>query len=361
MSTRARSRVLHVESGQEWRATRDQVRLLVEALTGVPHVRQAVATLKGSRLAREVESLGVPVLPLPWTTDSDPRALRRLARAASADWDVLHAHDSQALRMLLYILALDGANAPVVASRRLSGLPRGRWKWRRARMVLAISPRARLDLLAVGVEAQRVVVVPNGIDVSTLHPQRAGEIRSRVGARPENLLIGSSAGLESDRDHGTLIEAAARVCAARPGVRFALLGEGSERGRLETRIGRLGLGGRVCLPGHVPGARHSMVDFDVFVHPSRSEELSTAALEALGAGVPLVTTVEEPGDRFRDTGIAPVPPGDVDALAAALLGLVDDRERRTAAGLAAMRFAEAHGSRAMVEGTLAAYETVARR
>ena len=88
MKNRAPVRVLHVESGQEWRATRDQVRLLVEALIEVPGIRQAVATLEGSRLAIEAESLGIPVIPLPWSTASDPRALRTLARVAETGWDV---------------------------------------------------------------------------------------------------------------------------------------------------------------------------------------------------------------------------------------------------------------------------------
>lgn len=360
MSTRPRIRILHVESGQEWRATRDQVRLLVQALMDVPGVRQAVATLEGSRLAVESAALGIPVIPLPWTTDSDPRALRTLARVAASGWEVLHAHDSQALRLLLYIGALEGTAPPIVASRRIDGRPRSRWKWRRARMVLAVSHGARRALIESGVEPERISVVPNGVDVRELHPQRAGAIRGRVGAGGDHLLVGSLAALEPDRDHDTLLEAAARVCAARPDARFALLGEGTRRGRLETRIDRMGLGGRVCLPGHVPDARLSMVDFDLFVHPSRSGEMSSSALEALGAGVPLVMTAGGGLERFRGTGIEPVPPGDPEALAAALLSLLDDPERRSAAGLEARRFAEAHGLAGMVDGTLAAYRAVSR-
>jgi len=360
MRTRSPIRVLHVESGQEWRATRDQVRLLVEALMDVPHVRQAVATLEGSRLAVEAEELGIPIIPLPWTTDSDPRALRTLARVAGTGWEVLHAHDSQALRLLLYIGALEGSNPSIVASRRIGGRPPARWKWRRARLVLAVSHGVRDDLLRSGVEPERVWVVPNGVDVRELEPQRPGRIREHVGASPEHALIGSFAALEPDRDHDTLLEAAVRVCAARPDARFALLGDGSQRGRLEGRIERLGLGGRVCLPGYVPDARLSMVDFDLFVLPARSVEMSSSALEALAVGVPLVTTGARSDERFEGTGIEPVPPGDPEALADALLGLLADAERRAAAAWDARRFAETHGLSSMVEGTLAAYEAVAR-
>jgi glycosyltransferase involved in cell wall biosynthesis len=351
-------RVLHVESGQEWRATRDQVRLLVEALIEEPGIRQAVATLEGSRLAVEAESLGIPVIPLPWSTGSDPRVLRTLARVAETGWEILHAHDAQALRILLYISALSGAGSKIVASRRISGPPPSRWKWRRANVVLAVSEAGRANLLAAGVEPGRVVVVPNGIDVQEVHPQHPGLIRERVGAGEDHLLVGSFAALEPDRDHETLLRAAAEVVAKLPSARFALLGEGSERPRLEGLIERLGLAGRVCLPGYVPDARSSMCDFDVFVLPARSGEMASSALEALAAGVPLVMP-HSPDPRLRgDVGMEFVEAGDPNSLAGTLLGLLESPDRRRDAGVSARRFAEAHGLAAMVHGTLRAYEAV---
>jgi glycosyltransferase involved in cell wall biosynthesis len=361
MEYRTPVRVLHVESGQEWRATRDQVRLLVEALIGVPGIRQAVATLEGSRLAVEAESLGIPVIPLPWSTASDPRALRTLARVAETGWDVLHAHDAQALRILLYISALEGSAGSVVASRRISGPPRSGWKWRRASVVLAVSELGRDNLLAAGLEPGRVVVVPNGIDVREMESQRHGVIRERVGSTEEQLLVGSFAALEPDRDHETFLRAAAIVVARQPAARFALLGEGSQRSRLEGLVERLGLGGRVCLPGYVPDARYSMCDFDVFVLPARSGEMASSALEALAAGVPLVMPFSHDNRFLNQSGIEPVPPADPQAMAEALLGLLNDPGRRREAGAAARRLAEAHGLAGMVKGTLRAYEAVVRR
>jgi glycosyltransferase involved in cell wall biosynthesis len=358
MKHRAPIRVLHVESGQEWRATRDQVRLLVEALIEEPGIRQAVATLEGSRLAVEAEGLGIPVIPLPWSTASDPRALRTLARVAETGWEVLHAHDAQALRILLYISALGGASSKIIASRRISGPPASRWKWRRANVVLAVSEAGRANLLATGVEPGRVVVVPNGIDIREIHPQQPGLLRQRVGAGDDHLLVGSFAALEPDRDHETLLRAAAEVVARFPSARFALLGDGSERPRLEGLIERLGLAGRVCLPGYVPDARSSMCDFDIFVLPARSGEMASSALEALAAGVPLILP-HSPDPRLRgDVGMEFFDAGDPGSLARTLLGLLENPDRRREAAISAMRFAEDYGLDAMVRGTLRAYETV---
>ncbi|MGW8282954.1 MAG: glycosyltransferase [Gemmatimonadota bacterium] len=358
MKIRTPLRVLHVESGHEWRATRDQVRLLVEAFIEVPGIRQAVATLEGSRLAVEVANLGIPVISLPWSTASDPRTLRTLARVADTGWDVLHAHDAQALRILLYISALEGSTSPIVASRRISGPPDSIWKWRRASVVLAVSETGRQNLIAAGVEPGRVVVVPNGINMRELMVQRPGHIRELVGAADQHLLVGSFAALEPDRDHVTLLRAAAIAIARQPEVRFAVLGDGSERSKLEGLIERLGLAGKVCLPGYVPDARHSMCDFDVFVLPAKTGEMASSALEALAAGVPLVMP-HAIDHRFRDEdGIAAAQAGDPQAFADAILGLLGDPERRKKVGEAARSLAEAHGLAGMVNGTLRAYEAV---
>ncbi|MBK5096873.1 MAG: glycosyltransferase, partial [Gemmatimonadetes bacterium] len=135
---------------------------------------------------------------------------------------------------------------------------------------------------------------------------------------------------------------------------------GSERPKLEGLIERLGLGGKVCLPGYVPDARYSMCDFDVFVLPARSGEIASSALEALAAGVPLVMPFSLDRRFQHEGGIEAVAPGDPQVLAEALLGLLNDAERRQEAGVAARRIAEEHGLSGMVRGTLRAYEAVVR-
>jgi glycosyltransferase involved in cell wall biosynthesis len=103
-----------------------------------------------------------------------------------------------------------------------------------------------------------------------------------------------------------------------------------------------------------------MCDFDVFVLPARSGEMASSALEALAAGVPLVMPHSLDHRFHTEGGIEPVPPGDPQALATMLLGLLRDPGRRQESGVAARRIAEAHGLARMVNGTLRAYEAVVR-
>ncbi len=358
--TRPPLRVLHVESGHEWRLTRNQVSLLVEGLLHTPYVQQTVATLERSRLERAARDMGVPVISLPWAVGTDPRALRTLARQARRSWDIVHAHDTHALRLMAYLMALEGSQSGIVATRRAVHPPRSAWKWRRANLVLAVSESARDSLIAAGVERPRITVIPEGVDTRVMDVQRSRVLRDAAGARAEHLIVGSLAALGSDRDHATLVRAASLVVKDHPEVRFAIFGEGPERSRLEHLIDSLGLGGWVCLPGYVDDARSSLSDLAVFVMPSLQEELSTGCLEAMWAGVPVVMTASGDG-RLRAAGIEPVPQGDHVSLAAAIKRLIEDPESRARAGDRAGRYARAHRSEEMVRATLDAYGAVARR
>lgn len=355
--TRPPLRVLHVESGHEWRLTRNQVRLLVDGLRRIPHVEQTVATLERSRLERAARDAGVPVISLPWSVGADPRALRTLARHARRRWDVVHAHDTHALRLITYLAALEGSQSGIVASRRTVERPRSAWKWQRAHLVLAVSESARDSLIDAGVARARIRIVREGVEAEGLESQKPGGLRRMAGARPDHFVIASLAALGPDRDHGTLIRAAALVANRYPDARFVILGQGPERGRLEGLIDALDLEGRVCLPGFVDAARSSLADIDLFVMPSLREELSTGCLEAMWLGIPVVMTADGDG-RLKAEGIEPVRRGDHAALAAAIGRFIDDPEYRAMAGEKARKYAQAHGAVEMVRATLEAYEAV---
>jgi glycosyltransferase involved in cell wall biosynthesis len=145
-----------------------------------------------------------------------------------------------------------------------------------------------------------------------------------------------------------LVEAFAAVVRQRPQARLVLLGDGEQRAALEAQIARLGIGAAVDLAGAVP--RAATVEWlrraDVFCLPSTYEGFPLAILEAMAEGLPVVATrVAGVPEAVEDgaSGLL-VPPEDDRALAAALLALLGDAERRRAFGargraLLAERFA----------------------
>jgi glycosyltransferase involved in cell wall biosynthesis len=274
---------------------------------------------------------------------------------------VFHAHDGPAMTMLLYIQALDGSNTPLVAARRYSAVPRLPGWWRRVDLVLAATASARHGLVTAGVEPGRVIVVPNGIDADAVVDEQPDALRAAIGAKPGHRLVASFTALTRHRDHDTLLRAMEKLERQCPEARLAVLGRGPERPALEDQIDRYGLAGRVCLPGYLPEARRYMCDIDVFVMPVFDEEITSACLEAMVAGRPVVMPTRAPGARRESaTGPVRVPARDPQALAEAIAGLLGDNGRYERAAARGRAYARRHGGADLVARTLAAYRRVAR-
>ncbi|WP_240610120.1 glycosyltransferase [Sphingomonas pokkalii] len=78
--------------------------------------------------------------------------------------------------------------------------------------------------------------------------------------------------------------------AVRPGETLTILGDGAERTALEALAGELGIAGQVQFAGHVPDAAARLAEFDALLMSSRYEGIPAAIIEALAAGLAVVTT-----------------------------------------------------------------------
>jgi glycosyltransferase involved in cell wall biosynthesis len=138
------------------------------------------------------------------------------------------------------------------------------------------------------------------------------------------------------KDVPTFLRAAVLVRKARPDSHFALVGDGEERSLLQDLSGQLGLGGSV----HFLGWRRDLAavygDLDVVVNASRNEGTPVALIEALAAARPVVATrVGGTGDLLDGGAFGLlVPPGNPEALAAAILDCLRDPAAARARALA---------------------------
>src|SRR5207245_10623627 len=133
-------RVLHVDSGREYRGGQDQVRLLARELARDPYVQQYLITRRGSELARRVATAGTPVHEVPWTIGLDPRPWWRLVLLARAlRGAVIHAHDGHALGIALAARRWLDAQPRMVATRRVVFPVRRRRSLVRAARLVALS------------------------------------------------------------------------------------------------------------------------------------------------------------------------------------------------------------------------------
>jgi len=202
-----------------------------------------------------------------------------------------------------------------------------RLAYRSATKVVANSPAARGILEREGIAPASIAVIPNGVDLASFAERKpAAAVRRFI----------TVANLRTEKNHETLLAAAARLLHAYPDLEFQIVGDGPRRRDLEQLARDRGLS-RVAFLGHREDVASLLAEADAFVLPSRSEAFPNAVIEAMAAGLPVVASaVGGLLDLIEDgrTGLL-VAPGDPEALAAALQSLIDAPERAAAIGRAA--------------------------
>ena len=226
--------------------------------------------------------------------------------------------------------------------------------------VIAVSEEVRRHAVEVDrIPSSRVGVVYNGVDVKTGGDPRAWP------AAPVIITVGN---LRHVKGQDVLVEAAAIVLRRYPEAQFLIAGAPLDSEFyivLQARVEALGLQDRVRLLGGVAEPTKLLCKASVFVLPSRSEGFSNAIVEAMAAGLPVVaTTVGGNAEAVQDgvTGVL-VPADDPEALAAALLAMLEHPERSRAMGDAGQaRAARVFSEAAMLrELTTAFSKAYARR
>lgn len=175
--------------------------------------------------------------------------------------------------------------------------------------VIANSFAGRCHAIAHGFPADRVVVIPNGIDTEYFRFDLEGRQRVRAawGLTDDEVLIGLVARLDPMKDHSTFLEAASRALRKRHDLRFVCIGDGPTdyAQTLKQQAAMLGLAGRVIWAGvqnNMP-AVYSALDVSSS-SSSFGEGFSNAIAESMACGVPcVVTNVGDSPYIVGETGI----------------------------------------------------------
>jgi glycosyltransferase involved in cell wall biosynthesis len=237
--------------------------------------------------------------------------LARALTSAKVIWSLRGIPDAQASRRHEYLTAL--------ACARLSGVVPDR--------IISCSERLVEEHVALGYAPDGIEVIPNGFDVDALQPDpRAAELRARLAPGRDGLLVGVPARFNPQKDHATLLAAAAALRAEGRRVTFVLAGPGVHDGNadLVALIRRHGVADDCVLVGAQDDMRGFMSGVDLVVSSSRyGEGFSNVLGEAMACGTPCVAT--DVGDArllIADTGLV-VPKADPPALAQAIAALAD--------------------------------------
>jgi glycosyltransferase involved in cell wall biosynthesis len=134
--------------------------------------------------------------------------------------------------------------------------------------------------------------LPNGVDATRFQPAWPAEkeaARRRFGCLPGECVIGTVGMLRREKNHARLLRAFAAVAAPRPS-RLLVIGDGPLREDLVCQARQTGLAERVVFTGALDDPVDACRALDVFALSSDTEQMPLALLEAMGMGLPVVST-----------------------------------------------------------------------
>jgi glycosyltransferase involved in cell wall biosynthesis len=200
---------------------------------------------------------------------------------------------------------------------------------------ISISTAITEEYLDVGVDQNKIIAIPNGVDTERFHPSsdsEANRLRSKLGL-PEKWLLTYTGKLNRGKGLTVLLEAWRELIARTQALHLVLVGSGSGQylsceDELRTYVCEHGLEQYVTFTGYVENVEDYLRASDACVLPSKSEAFGLSLCEAMACGLPSIgTTVGGVPDFVTDgeNGIL-IAPGDSSALTDAIWQLYSDGE-----------------------------------
>lgn len=228
-------------------------------------------------------------------------------------------------------------------------------------LTIVVSEAEKQHALALGISERKLRLIPNGIGVyrgDSVQIRR--ELRSSLNIRDTEVCVGTVGRFVPQKNMENLLRALAVLCSD-PALKFVavLAGDGPLREPLMRLANQLGISARIRWPGEVNG-RDLMYALDLYTVSSDYEGMSVAALEALSAGLPIVSTdvggaceiVKQPENGFI------VPTKDHIALANALKRVISNSALLGRMSASSKIRSAKFSDQSMVDKTIDAYDSV---
>ena len=210
--------------------------------------------------------------------------------------------------------------------------------------VIAVSHAVERALVAnKTLPTDKIIVIPNGIDLTRFGPDRQSSYRAafrrRINLSLDKFLIGAVGEIKNQKGHDDFLRAASRIAKENSDAHFVVAGGDTtptgERLRVLKELAvALGIEDRVQFIGWVDDTAPLLAALDVYVSASRTESFGLATVEAMASGLPIVSTATEGAREILEndlTGMI-VPVGGVDELALSILRLMEDSAMRMRLG-----------------------------
>lgn len=319
------------------------------------------------------EDAGIELFKLDMKSPADILASRKLkALCGRLSIDVVHTHFLRE-NYISILSGLMGNRAGIINTRHMlfenSGpvIAANRLLTRFNGKIIAVSASVRNQLLREGIKPEKVKLIYNGVDADEWAAPVPLTFRDEYGISADETVITSVARFSPEKGHDFFIEAIRcfkdfisekNICPCK--FRFVLAGDGALLGSMTGKAISLGLRDDILFTGYRTDIKNVIKSSDIFVSHSNNEALGISILEAMAAGLPVISTnsggaAEIVNDSMK-TGLL-VDFGDKEAMAHSLISLIGDSKLREQYILNGRRLVrEQFGLDKMAEDTYNLYE-----
>jgi len=256
-----------------------------------------------SELANDLDAKGIRTIPFKPAGYIDILSILRTTKYLRKEkYDIIHAHYSRDLWTLAPAVSLAGG-VPIVFIKHIGTQKPKRdmlhkWIYAHVCRIIAISNVIANNVIATHpVKAERVRVIHHGVDLEefNLDEKIRRKIRDEFHVKENEMLIGTIGRLQEGKGHLEFLDMAEAIHKEFPNTKFLIVGEATrgEEFRAEKiyeRIRQVNLGDNLILAGFRKDIPAVLSAMDIFAFPSRAEAFGLVLIEAMAAGLPVVST-----------------------------------------------------------------------
>ena len=339
-------RILFIIPTLDRSGTEKQLTLLATRLPRPEYSVEVCTLTRGGPYAEELAAAGVPVTVLGKRLKLDPVAAWKLSRQlARGRFHIVHTW-LFAANWHGRALALLHRVPIVIASERCADRWKGtaelaldRWLAPRTDAIVCNSQAVARFYQSVGIDAGKLVVIPNGIPAGPLPTVSRAAVLAEFDVPGDARVLGFAGRLWPQKRVRDLIWVTEILRNIKENVYTLIVGDGPQRDSLVDYAAKVRIDHRVRFLGIRDDVPRLMAAMDVFVLPSEFEGMPNAVLEAMQAGLPVVASNIGGTDELvvdGETGFL-VPVGDAKQIASRINQLLDDDTLRSRLGTAGQR------------------------
>jgi glycosyltransferase involved in cell wall biosynthesis len=281
-------RILHLDTGREWRGGQRQALFLHNGLTELGHKSLMVCQKDG-----ELEERADNYLTLRFKSEADPVYIYKLLKIIkNFRPDIVHSHDSHSLTPAIAAATLE-SSFRLVHTRRVDFPLKKRlfnkYRSRRVKLV-AISKAVRRIMAESGIPEEKIALIYSGSPAPTvLNETMISAMREKF--NPEGrLIIGTVANFADHKDYPTLLRAFELLHEKHPEALLLLVGNGPLFEEIFRMSRGLECAESIVFAGFCVNIPEILSVMDIFTMTSKTEGLCTSIIDAMNAGLPVVAT-----------------------------------------------------------------------